>query len=52
MAGKRRPEVTDKDVSGLKYFDKLGPLLVGCTKLVVRETRLEIASCTSISTAC
>jgi hypothetical protein len=37
MAGKRRPEVTDKDVSGLKYFDKLGPLLarlheVGCAR--------------------
>ena len=27
MAGKPRPEVTDKDVTGLKYFDKLGPLL-------------------------
>lgn len=37
MAGKRRPEVTDKDVTGLKYFDKLGPLLarlheVGCQR--------------------
>jgi hypothetical protein len=37
MAGKPRPEVTDKDVSGLKYFDKLGPLLarlheVGCER--------------------
>jgi hypothetical protein len=27
MAGKQRPDVTDKDVTGLKYFDKLGPLL-------------------------
>lgn len=37
MAGKRRQEVTDKDVTGLKYFDKLGPLLerlhdVGCER--------------------
>src|SRR5688572_24267095 len=37
MGGKRRPEVTDKDVSGLKYFDKLSPLLarlheVGCER--------------------
>lgn len=27
MAGKRRTEVTEDDVSGLKYFDKLAPLL-------------------------
>ena len=27
MAGKRRTEVTEHDVSGLKYFDKLAPLL-------------------------
>lgn len=27
MAGKRRTEVTQQDVSGLKYFDKLAPLL-------------------------
>lgn len=27
MAGKRRTEVTEQDVSGLKYFDKLAPLL-------------------------
>jgi hypothetical protein len=27
MAGKRRAEVTEQDVSGLKYFDKLAPLL-------------------------
>lgn len=27
MAHPKRPEVTDKDVTGLKYFDKLAPLL-------------------------
>lgn len=27
MAGKRRTEVTEQNVSGLKYFDKLAPLL-------------------------
>jgi hypothetical protein len=27
MAGKKREEVTEKDVAGLKYFDKLAPLL-------------------------
>lgn len=27
MAGKKRPEVTEKDVVGLKYFHKLAPLL-------------------------
>ena len=27
MAGKRRTEVTEQDVSGVKYFDKLAPLL-------------------------
>jgi hypothetical protein len=27
MAGKRRKKVTEKDVAGLKYFDKLAPLL-------------------------
>jgi hypothetical protein len=28
MAGKRREEVREEDVTGLKYFDKLAPLLV------------------------
>lgn len=27
MAGKRRKEIADRDVQGLKYFDKLAPLL-------------------------
>lgn len=27
MAGKRREEVTERDITGLKYFDKLAPLL-------------------------
>ena len=27
MAGKRREEVTEKDLTGLKYFDRLAPLL-------------------------
>lgn len=27
MAGKRREEVTERDVTGLKYFDQLAPLL-------------------------
>jgi len=27
MAGKKREEVTEKDIAGLKYFDKLAPLL-------------------------
>lgn len=27
MAGKRREEITERDISGLKYFDKLAPLL-------------------------
>lgn len=37
MAGKKRAEVTEKDITGLKYFDKLVPLLerlndVGCER--------------------
>lgn len=37
MAGKKRPKVREKDLTGLKYFDKLGPLLarlhnVGCER--------------------
>ena len=37
MAGKRRDDVRDEDVTGLKYFDKLAPLLarlheVGCDR--------------------
>jgi Transposase DDE domain len=37
MAGKRRTEVTARDISGLKYFDKLAPLLArlhddGCAR--------------------
>lgn len=37
MAGKKRDEVRDEDVTGLKYFDKLQPLLrrlhdVGCQR--------------------
>ena len=27
MAGKKRAEIRDRDVTGLKYFDKLAPLL-------------------------
>ncbi len=27
MAGKRRKEVTERQITGLKYFDKLAPLL-------------------------
>ena len=27
MAGKRREKIDDRDVTGLKYFDKLAPLL-------------------------
>ena len=27
MAHAKRPEITDKDITGLKYFDKLAPLL-------------------------
>ncbi len=37
MSGKRREEVRDKDIQGLKYFDKLLPLLeslheIGCQR--------------------
>jgi hypothetical protein len=37
MAGKKREKVRDEDITGLKYFDKLQPLLkrlhdVGCTR--------------------
>ena len=37
MAGKKREKVRDEDVTGLKYFDKLQPLLkrlhdVGCQR--------------------
>ena len=37
MAGKRREEVREQDITGLKYFDKLAPLLerlhhVGCER--------------------
>ena len=37
MAGKKREEVREKDISGLKYFDKLAPLFaslheVGCQR--------------------
>ena len=27
MAGKKRDDIREKDISGLKYFDKLAPLL-------------------------
>ena len=37
MAGKRRDDVREEDVTGLKYFDKLAPLLarlheIGCER--------------------
>ena len=37
MAGKKRPKVREKDVTGLKYFDRLAPLLArlhdaGCAR--------------------
>ena len=37
MAGKKRKKIESKDITGLKYFDRLGPLLerlheVGCER--------------------
>ena len=52
MAGKRREDVREEDVTGLKYFDKLAPLLRDCTTWAASATRPATASCTSINTAC
>ena len=45
MAGKKRREVREKDITGLKYFDKLAPLLarlhdVGCARDKAGSRRL------------
>jgi len=45
MAGKKRPEVREKDIGGLKYFDKLSPLLArlhdaGCERDKAGNRRL------------
>jgi hypothetical protein len=45
MAGKKRQEVREKDITGLKYFDKLTPLLerlheVGCQRDKAGNRRL------------
>ncbi len=45
MAGKRRQKVREKDVTGLKYFDKLSPMLerlhdVGCDRDKAGNRRL------------
>src|SRR5512141_1830255 len=45
MAGKKREEVREEDVTGLKYFDKLAPLLarlheVGCQRDKAGNRRL------------
>lgn len=45
MAGKKRQEVREKDVTGLKYFDKLAPLLArlhdaGCARDKAGNRRL------------
>lgn len=45
MAGKKRQEIREKDVTGLKYFDKLAPLLtrlhdVGCQRDKAGNRRL------------
>jgi hypothetical protein len=45
MAGKRRENVCEEDVTGLKYFDKLAPLLarlheVGCQRDKARNRKL------------
>ena len=45
MAGKNRPDVREEDVTGLKYFDKLAPLLarlheVGCGRDKAGNRRL------------
>ena len=45
MAGKRRDDVREEDVTGLKYFDKLAPLLarlhdVGCQRDKAGNRRL------------
>ncbi len=35
MAGKRRGKVTERQITRLKYFDKLAPLWSGCTTTAV-----------------
>lgn len=45
MAGKKRQEVREKDITGLKYFEKLGPLLerlhdAGCQRDKARNRLL------------
>jgi len=45
MAGKKRQKVTEKDIGGLKYFDKLSPLLArlhdaGCERDKAGNRRL------------
>jgi len=43
--------IRDQDVQGLKYFDRLAPLLERLHEAAVSATRQAIARCTTINTA-
>ncbi len=51
MAGKKRAEVTERNITGVKYFDKLVPLLERSTTSVASGIRQATANSTTTSIA-
>ena len=56
MAGRKRIDIADKDLSGFKYFEKLKPLFarlhdVGCMMSAACGTGPAIANCITTSIA-
>ena len=50
---KKQSKLTAKDITGLKYFDQIAPLLQRLhDDACDRDTAGKIAHCTMISTAC
>ena len=54
MDGRRKKQerITEADVKGLKYFDRLAPLLSRLGDVGASVIGLVTANCTSISIAC
>ncbi len=52
MAGRRREDITERQITGLKYFDKLAPLLERLHDDGCRAIALATGNCTTINTAC
>ena len=52
MAAAKRNKITARDITGLKYFDRLAPLLERLHDVGYERDRAGIVNCTSTGIAC